>query len=209
MEMVDGIHDLGGLQGFGAVEVEPHEPVFHADWERRAFALTQAAGRRGYLAGRFRHAIERMDPAWYLSSPYYEHWLTGAATALVEAGIISVGELDERLGMPFTLARPSRAGELPEAGESSDQHMYALGDRVRVRDWHPNGHTRAPRYVRGKVGVVTRLDGIFSLPDVEYYGIVRQSEPTYSVRFEAGELWATPGDPVNVDLWQSYLEVLR
>lgn len=203
---MDGIHDLGGLQGFGKVEVEQDEPVFHAHWERRAFALTQAAGRRGYLAGRFRYAIERMDPAWYLSSPYYEHWLTGAATALVEAGVISDGELDRRLGAVFTLARPNRAPELPEAGDSSDRPIFAVGDRVRVRDWHPFGHTRAPRYVRGKVGVVTRLDGVSSLPDVEYYGIVRRTEPTYSVRFEAIELWASPGDPVNVDLWQSYLD---
>jgi len=203
---VDGIHDLGGLQGFGEVEVEPDEPVFHADWERRAFALTQAAGHRGYLAGRFRYAIERMDPVWYLSSQYYEHWLTGAATALVEAGIISVEELDQRLGTAFALARPDRAAELSEAGVSSDRHVFAVGDRVRVGDRHPFGHTRVPRYVRGKVGVVTRLDGVSSLPDVEYYGIVRQTEPTYSVRFEAIELWASPGDPVYVDLWQSYLE---
>jgi len=203
---MDGIHDLGGLQGFGEVEVEHDEPVFHADWERRAFALTQAAGRRGYLAGRFRYAIERMDPVWYLSSPYYEHWLTGAATALVEAGIINVGELDERLGTAFALARPYRAAELSEAGDSSDRHIFAVGDRVRVRDRHVFEHTRSPRYVRGKVGVVTRLDGILSLPDVEYFGIVRQTEPTYSVRFDAMELWASPGDPVNVDLWQSYLD---
>jgi nitrile hydratase subunit beta len=203
---VDGIHDLGGLQGFGEVEVEPDEPVFHADWERRAFALTQAAGHRGYLTGRFRYAIERMDPVWYLSSQYYEHWLTGAATALVEAGIISVEELDQRLGTAFALARPDRAAELSEAGVSSDRHVFAVGDRVRVGDRHPFGHTRVPRYVRGKVGVVTRLDGVSSLPDVEYYGIVRQTEPTYSVRFEAIELWASPGDPVYVDLWQSYLE---
>ena len=166
---VDGIHDLGGVQGFGPVDIETDEQVFHADWERRAYRLTASAMLAGHLSGRFRHAIERMDPTWYLSSPYYEHWLTATATALVEGGLITQEELDERLGAAYPVARPVRAPRLDDPGPSANTHRYGVGDAVHVREWHPLGHTRAPRYVQGKPGVVVRLDGVFSLPDVEYH----------------------------------------
>ena len=203
---VDGVHDLGGMQGYGPVEMETDEPVFHADWERRAFRLTISAMLAGYLNGRFRHAIERMDPAWYLASPYYEHWLTATATGLVEGGVITQEELDDRLGAPYPVARPVRAPRLDDPGSSVEVHRYGVGETVRVREWHPLGHTRAPRYVQGKPGVVVRLDGVFSVPDVEYHCDRQRMEPTYSVRFEAVDLWGSPGDPVHVDLWESYLE---
>ncbi len=206
MANVDGVHDLGGLQGFGSVEVEPDEPVFHAGWERRAFRLTIASMIAGHLSGRFRHSIERMDPVWYLESPYYEHWLTATATGLVEAGLISQADLDAVLGVPYPIARPIRAPRLTDPGESRADPRHSVGDRVRVREWHPLGHTRAPRYVQGKLGSIVRSDGAFSLPDVEYHCDVKRDEPTYSVRFDAIELWGEPGDPVHVDLWESYLE---
>jgi nitrile hydratase len=203
---VDGIHDLGGMAGFGPVEVEPDEPVFHSDFERRAFRAWLATAITGAFAGRFRHSIERMDPAWYLASSYYEHWLTAAATCLVEAGVVTQAELDGALDAPFDIARPVRAPRLDDPGRSSDAHRYAVGQAVRVREWHPLGHTRAPRYVQGKRGVVVRLDGLFWLPDVEYHCDEKRVEPTYSVRFDARELWGDDGDPVHVDLWESYLE---
>src|ERR1035437_7653105 len=115
---VDGVHDLGGIQGFGPGEGEDDEPVFHTDWERRAYRLTVATMLAGHLNGRFRHAIERMDPTWYLASPYYEHWLTAAATGLVEGGLITQEELEERLGAPYPLARPVRAPRLDDPGDS-------------------------------------------------------------------------------------------
>jgi nitrile hydratase len=197
------VHDLGGVQGFGPVEVEANEPVFHAEWERRAFRVSIAA--TGHTRG-LRHAIERMDPVWYLSSPYYEHWLTGTATGLIEAGVIDKTELDERLGAPFDVASSVRAARLTDAGMSSREYRFAVGDAVRVREWHPLGHTRAPRYAQGKRGVVVRLDGVFSVPDVAYHCDSTREEPTYSVRFESLVLWGEPGDPVHVDLWESYLE---
>lgn len=203
---MDGVHDLGGTQGFGSVDVEEAEPVFHADWERRAFRMTIASMMAGHLSGRFRHAIERMDPSWYLASTYYEHWLTATATGLVEAGLITQADLDDRLGAPYPVARPARAPRLADPGPSSHQARFAFGDRVRVREWHPLGHTRAPRYVQGKRGQVVRVDGVHSLPDVEYHCDARREEPTYSVRFEAPELWGESGDPVHVDLWESYLQ---
>ena len=203
---MDGAHDLGGMQGFGPVIVEDDEPVFHTDWERRAMRTMIAASLSGHLRGRFRHAIERMDPAWYLASPYYEHWLVAAATGLVEAEVISQQELDDRLGSPYPIARPIRATRLDDPGPSVTEPKFDVGASVRVREWHPYGHTRAPRYVQGKRGRVVRFDGVFSLPDVEYHCDSTRDEPTYSVRFEAQELWGERGDPVHVDLWESYLE---
>jgi nitrile hydratase beta subunit len=203
---MDGVHDLGGAQGFGPVQVEADEPVFHADWERRAFRVTIAAMMAGHLSGRFRHSIERMDPTWYLASPYYEHWLTATATGLVEGGLITQAELDDRLGDAYTVARPIRAPHLADPGPSISEPRFAIGDAVRVREWHPLGHTRAPRYVQGKRGVIVRVDPVFSLPDVEYHCDEKRNEPTYSVRFEASTLWGEAGDPVHVDLWDSYLE---
>jgi nitrile hydratase subunit beta len=193
------------MQGFGAVEVEANEPVFHAEWERRAFRVSVAAMLGGHTHG-LRHAIERMEPVWYISTAYYEHWLTGTATGLVEAGVIEKAELDERLGAPFDVANPVRAARLTDPGPSSNVHRFGVGDTVRVREWHPLGHTRAPRYVQGKQGTVVRLDGVFSVPDVAYHCDGTREEPTYSVRFESDALWGEPGDPVHVDVWESYLE---
>ncbi|HEY5165947.1 MAG TPA: nitrile hydratase subunit beta [Acidimicrobiia bacterium] len=208
---MDGVHDLGGIAGFGAVEIEADEPMFHQDWERRVFRLTTAANMTGTVSsgGAFRHSIERMEPAHYLNSGYYEHWLTGIATLVVERGLVTRAELDELAGGRFPLSRVDR-GIAPDLG-ADDQTVprFEIGREVRVRAWHPAGHTRAPRYVQGKRGVVVRHDGAFSVPDVEAHSDRRRLEPTYSVRFTAGELWGeggAPGEVVHVDLWESYLE---
>ena len=205
---MDGIHDLGGHQGFGAVVVEQNEPPFHAPWEALARSLMYLVMTKvpNPSSGAFRHAIERMDPAHYLNSSYYEHWLTAAATMAVERGLVTHEELEERAGGPYPLSLPVRTEQItdPPPGRS----RFAVGDRVRVRQWHPTGHTRCPNYIRGHVGVITRADGEFSIPDVEAHSTQRVNEATYSVRFEADELWndGQPGVTVNVDLWDSYLE---
>lgn len=210
---MDGIHDLGGLDGFGRVEVERDEPVFHEDWERQAFRVSRAAGLGlRYSGGAFRHSIERMDPGHYLTSSYYEHWLTGISTLIVEAGLVSSEDLDRRAGGRFPLSRPDR-GTVPASPEPDRvDPRFAVGDRVRVRQWHPPGHTRAPRYVQGRLGVVVRIDAAQSVPDVEAHGGDRVVEPTYSVRFTARELWGEGGaddEVVHVDLWDRYLEVVE
>jgi nitrile hydratase len=206
---MDGIHDLGGMAGFGPVEVEPAEPVFHHDWERDVVALNFAFAMAGlHNGGRFRHSIERMDPAHYLGSPYYEHWLTGISTLLVERGDVTVGELERRAGGRFPLSRPDR-GRAPGDVAERVAPRFAPGARVRVRELHPLGHTRAPRYVQGKRGVVVRHDGAFSVPDVEAHSPDKVAQPTYSVRFDAHELWgegAGEREVVHVDLWECYLE---
>ena len=206
---MDGIHDLGGMQGFGPVDHSPSEPVFHAAWEAQARVLMGlVAGAVRASGGEFRHAIERMDPGHYLSSSYYEHWLTGAATLAVEHGLVTREELASRAGGAFPLSGPVLAPAVTDAGPDRSQPRFGVGERVRVRDWHPPGHTRCPRYVRGKTGTVVRLDRVQSVPDIEAHGSARRREPTYSVRFEAAELWhdGQAGVAVHADLWDSYLE---
>lgn len=207
---MDGIHDLGGMSGFGAVEIEPNEPVFHEPWEARAFALNNLGVRvlAAYNVHEYRHAVERMDPAQYLAASYYERWLTGVATLLVEKGVVALAELEARAGGRFPLARP--AAEVKPIGVTPrERPRFAAGDAVAVRDIHPAGHTRVPRYVRGKCGVVLRVSRRFEFPDLAGHALPAHLEPTYHVEFEARELWtdaAESRETVVVDLWESYLE---
>jgi nitrile hydratase beta subunit len=204
---MNGIHDLGGMDGFGPVEVEAGEPVFHAAWERTVFGMVLGRGVRN--VHRFRHTIERMDPAHYLTSPYYEHWLTGLATLLVEDGVVTAGELETRAGGRFPLSRPVPPLPPPGAATSATTPRFAVGSAVRVVNAHPLGHTRCPRYVRGKRGVVVGLDGEFPVPDVAAHAGGSGAEPVYGVRFTARELWGSAGgtrETVHVDLWERWLE---
>lgn len=209
MTAVDGVHDLGGRQGFGPVVVEPGEPAYHARWEAATRVLFRVI-LAGYLPngsdGHLRHAIERMDPAHYLAASYYERWVTAAATLAVEHGIVTRAELEERAGGPYPLSWPTTAEAITEPPAAGAR--FNVGDRVRVRQWHPRGHTRCPLYVRGHAGIVTRCDGPYSIPDVEAHSHHRVLEATYSVCFEADELWrdGQPGVTVNVDLWDNYLD---
>ena len=212
MTVVDGIHDLGGREGFGPVVSEPHEPVFHHRWEGRTFAVAGAAlGAGGFNTPMFRHAIERMDPAHYLSSSYYEHWLTAVATLLVEAGIVDRRDLDARAGS-FPLSRPAlaAAGDVaPAEGDQPGQPArFDAGARVRVRDVRFSGHTRCPGYVRGRVGIVVARGPDAPVPEVEAHRGERLVEPTCTVRFELAELWgeAAEAGAVHVDLYDRYVE---
>jgi nitrile hydratase subunit beta len=206
---VDGVHDLGGLDGFGPVEHQTSEPNFEHDWERRSFRLMMGliAG-QSIPGGRFRHSIERMAPEHYLSSPYYEHWLTGAATMAVESGFTTHEELDRRAGGHFPLSRADR-GVLPDDMTPRTEPRYAVADEVRVRAWHPPGHTRAPRYAQGKRGTIVRVDGVHDIDDIAAHGGGSVADPLYSVRFTSRELWGeagADGDVVHVDLFERYLE---
>lgn len=207
---MNGIHDLGGMEGFGAIEVEADEPTFHERWEGRAFALNMAGIGilRAYNADEYRHAVERMAPADYLGAAYYERMLTGVATLLVEKGVVDLATLESLAGARFPLARPVADVTVDEVAPPASP-AFAVGDRVRVRGVQFRGHTRVPRYVRGKSGQVIHVAPAFSFPDTSAHGFTRRSEPTYHVEFEAGELWGEDdceGESVVVDLWQSYLE---
>jgi nitrile hydratase len=223
---MDGVHDLGGMHGFGPVQREANEPAFHARWEAEVLAMMRAGGGRGiYNIDEFRHGIERMAPAHYLAASYYEKWLDGITRLFLEKGVIAEGELDKRIAF-FRERRDAAAaaaidGPLPErvqfnAGwlqesfrDTGARPRFAPGDRVVTRHFHPHGHTRLPRYARGKRGVIARCHGVHVLPDANAHGLGEQPQPLYSVRFDGRELWgesAEPNQQVHVDLWESYLE---
>jgi nitrile hydratase beta subunit len=207
---MNGVHDLGGIDGFGPVDVEANEPVFHHAWERTVFGLTAAtSAQRLRNVHTFRHAIERMEPTHYLSSSYYEHWLTATVTLLVEMGVVTLAEIETRAGGRMPLSQPIRSDPTERVVPSTEAPRFAVGSPVVVRNLHPLGHTRCPRYVRGKRGVVVRIDGRFALPDVAAHRSEACEQYAYNVRFDGRELWGDAADmsaAVNVDLWESYLD---
>ncbi len=207
---MDGIHDLGGMSGFGSVEIEEDEPVFHEDWEFLAIGLNFIGMTvlKTYNIDEYRHSVERMAPTHYLTARYYERMLTGVTSLLVEKGVVTVDELEERAGGPCPLALPNASVEA-DGREAPAAPHFAVGDRVRVRDIHPAGHTRVPRYVRGIAGEVLYVTKPFPFPDASAHGLPGREEPTYHVLFEAQDLWADAAgtnDTFVVDLWETYLE---
>lgn len=215
---MNGVHDMGGTHGFGPVVREENEPLFHADWEARVRAIMYLTLGQGlYNLDAFRYGIEQMPPADYLRAPYYERWLTTVERNLIHNGVLGVSELSGRLeGLADSreiaavydaigVTRWADAGAPQSAG---DGH-FAVGDAVLARNAHSGGHTRLPRYVRGKRGVVEALRGEQTLPDANAIGLGKQPQRLYKVRFEGQELWgesAEPNTAVHLDLWESYLE---
>jgi nitrile hydratase beta subunit len=202
---MDGVHDLGGKQGFGRVRYTHDAAPFHERWEVRVNSLYANAVRRGvFNMDEYRHAIERMDPRHYLAASYYERSLTSLATLCVEKGLVTRGELEGRANGAFPLAMPSAPGRANAAA----RQRFALGDRVRVRDRSVPGHMRMPGYVRGKSGVVVGISPAYPFPDAHAHGVPSENEPTYDVRFRSEELWPGSCEPalVHVGLFESYLE---
>ena len=202
------IHDLGGMHGFGAVVAETDEPVFHEEWQQTAFAMLMAAGTMlpDFTADAYRHSVERMAPAHYLPVHYYERMLTGITTLLVEHGILDVADLEVRAGGAFPLALPVAARPLADLTPQPEAR-FRVGEQVRVRDYHPQGHTRAPGFCRSKRGTILHVAPRFPFPDTSAHGGERRDEHTYHVEFTARELWDADGsDTVVVDLWDSYLD---
>jgi len=202
---VDGIHDLGGRQGFGRVRHAPDARPFHEAWEVRVNSLYALAVRLGiFNMDEYRHAIERMDPRHYLAAGYYERSLTGLATLCVEKGIVTRAELERRAKGSFPLSAPSASGRtnLPA------RERFEPGDRVRVREDCVPGHVRMPAYLRGKTGTVLGESPAYPFPDAHAHGIESQDEPTYDVRFRSEDLWPNCADPalVHAGVFQSYLE---
>jgi nitrile hydratase beta subunit len=203
---MDGIHDLAGVQGFGAVEVEAGEPVFHAPWQAQTFQLLIYISRFGITADAYRHSVERMVPAHYLAVHYYERVLTGISTLLVEANLVSHADLETRAGGRYPLARPVAADPVVPTTPQPEAR-FAVGDTVIVRNISPAGHSRTPRSVRGKRGTVLHVAPRFGLPDVSAHGGIHRPEHSYHVEFAAADLWPdASGHRVIVDIWDSHLE---
>ncbi len=215
---MNGPQDMGGMTTFGPVMPEKEEPVFHADWERRAFALTLAMGATGALnIDQSRHARESLPPAFYWSSSYYQIWIEGLVAMLRERGLASEAEIargrmiDPPKVLPRVLKAELVAGILAKGGPADRKPVapagFRVGDRVRARNLHVDGHTRLPFYVRGRVGKIARVHGAHVFPDSAAHGKGDDPRWLYNVRFGARELWAAKRKrAVHLDLWEPYLE---
>jgi nitrile hydratase len=217
---MNGVHDMGGMHGMGPIQPEPDEPVFHERWEARAFALARAMGAFGrWNIDASRHQRELILPAEQLRMSYYERWLAGLTQLLLKHGFISAEELASGKAAPgrATPAPALMAQRVPAfvsrgspaSRESRSPARFAAGQPVRARNLNPTGHTRLPRYVRGKGGVIDRVHGVFVFPDTNAHFLGERPQHLYSVRFEARELWGadcTAAGAVYVDLWEDYLD---
>jgi nitrile hydratase len=217
---MNGIHDLGGMQDMGPVRHEPNEPVFHAPWEGRAFAMNLAAGAwRKWNIDAGRHQIELIPPAEYLRMSYYEKWTVRLIDLLIKSGLVSRAEIDSGRPAPGSAKAtpPLTADKVPgvlASGALASRKLpvasrFEVGRRVRARNIHPTGHTRLPRYARGKVGVIHLDHGVYVFPDTNAHFQGEKPQHVYSVRFAARELWgpdASPRDAVYIDLWDDYLD---
>ena len=215
---MNGIHDMGGMHGMGPIELEKDEPVFHQPWEGRVFALNLAV-----LAGKgnldnSRHGIELLPPADYLRMSYYEKWLARLEGNLVRLGVATEDEIGSGKAAPGspTSTPALTAAAVPEMGRGGSARRdvavaprFKVKQRVRARNINPSGHTRLPRYARGKVGTIVRDHGVFVFPDTNARFEGEKPQHVYSVRFGARELWgeqASPRDAVYIDMWDDYLE---
>jgi len=217
---VNGVHDMGGMHGFGSVELEAREPVFHAPWEGRLFALRRAAGAwRKWNIDAMRYSIERLAPSDYLTASYYARQYLGFAELLVERGLVTRAEIDSgrpeaggsKLTPPLTGAKIPQmvADGSPTSRDVGKPSRISVGQLVRTRKINPVNHTRLPRYARGRSGTIVRDHGVFVFPDSNSQFQGEQPQHLYSVRFSARELWgdqASARDAVYLDLWDEYLE---
>jgi nitrile hydratase subunit beta len=217
---LNGVHDMGGMHGMGPLRPEAAEPVFHHPWEARVFALTRAMGAFGrWNIDASRHQRELIPAAEYLRMSYYEKWLTGLTELLLKHGFISEEELASGRPTPGLMkqspALPAKnvadflSRGLPASRGASRPPRFRPGQHVRARNLNPPGHTRLPRYVRGKTGIIERLHGVFVFPDSNAHFRGEDPQHLYSVRFEVRELWgdgAGTRDALYLDLWEGYLD---
>lgn len=226
---MNGVHDMGGMHGFGAIAVDD-EDQFHANWERLVFAVDKIVRSQGITnIDEKRHAIERMDPAEYLTATYFERWLVALETLLVEKGVVSEAELAtavfeheptdpelplaDRESQDENATRVREAFERPAAYDRPEQEpRFEPGDHVFVRNIHPEGHTRCPRYVRQTTGRIESVQGTYVYPDANAHG-EEEARPLYTVAFDAEELWGQNAersdDTIHVDLWEPYLQLAQ
>jgi nitrile hydratase len=223
---MNGGHDIGGMDGFGAVRPERDEPVVHEPWEGRVFALNMLRpGRTRVPVDALRHRIELLEPLRYLVSSYYERWLAAIADAIIDAGILTPDEIDSRMrelemdperailnrknpAHAESVIAALRAGR-PVIRQIRKAARFAIGEHVITRNLNPLGHTRLPRYARGKRGVIVLHHGAHVFPDTNAHGLGEHPQHLYTVRFAARELWGGAAEPkvtILIDLWESYLD---
>jgi len=217
---MNGGQDLGGAHGHGPVRPESNEPAFHAEWEKRAFALTLAMGMPGgWNIDMSRFARENRPPQDYLSKSYFQIWLAGLETLMIERDLVSREEIetgkvllppkaDVTIMHPHEIAPGIRRGA-PTEREPKAPAMFEVGETVRMRNIHPPTHTRLPQYVRGHLGTVELNHGCHVFADLNSLGVAENQQWLYTERFDGPELWGKDTDPtlsISVDAWESYLE---
>ena len=197
---MNGAHDLGGMMGFGPIAALPSEPVFHEKWEGRMAALSMTVA-GGWSIDEDRSACESMHPAKYLKTSYYEHWLHGMESLLKKYTPDSSSPTRPENIWAAVTARASYVRDIPTPA------AFAIGQKIRVKAMSPMTHTRAPRYVRGRMGEVVKIHGAHVFPDSNARGLGENPQWLYAVRFAAKELWGRANnDLVMLDLWEPYLE---
>ena len=217
---MNGLHDVGGLHGFGPVQPDPDEPVFHHEWEKRVLALHVGLGLAGaYNLDEYRHARESLAPAEFLTASYYETVVAGVERMATAHGLVAPDELATGRSLrtsgppprplaPDAVADALRRGR-PSVREAPRPARFSAGDPVRAKNMHPLTHTRLPRYVRGHAGVVTHVHGCHVLPDARAHGRGDDPQWLYTVRFTGAELWGPDADPtltVAIDAFEPYLD---
>lgn len=226
---MNGVHDMGGMHGFGHIDIENDEPVFHEEWEGRIYGMVTSIREEQDVYGPYgsRHYIENIPPARYLAASYYERWMFALEAALLNKGLLTTGELDAKTrefsdGTSVEVKRrndPALAERVrqriyapqPLERQASSFPLFAVGDAVAVRNINPVGHTRLPRYVRGKRGIIARVYGAQGFQDEP---TIADSSPqhVYSVMFEANELWganAEPNQRLFIDMWECWMEAAQ
>jgi nitrile hydratase beta subunit len=216
---MDGVHDMGGMDGFGKVVPEANEPAFHEPWEGRVLAMQRAMSYAGaWQIDMSRFAQERLPPQVYLTASYYQRWALAMENNVVERGFVAPDELAaghalregkslKRILTPQTVREAMTRGSFYRQAQAPAR--FKIGERVRARNIHPPTHTRLPRYVRGHVGVVELVHGCQAFPDA--VAIDKGDDPQwlYTVVFDGRELWGAGADPsvkVSVDAFEPYLE---
>ena len=217
---MNGVHDMGGMHGMGPIQYEKNEPVFSEPWEARVFALNRAVRAWSKWTGdASRHAVELIPAPEYLRMSYYEQRLHALIELMVRSGLVTRAEVESGKPAPgspkaapalVASAVPSVVAQnKPASREVRVEARFAVGQRVRARNLHPTGHTRLPRYARGKLGTIHRDHGVFVYPDTNAHALGEKPQHLYSVRFAARELWgeqASERDAVYIDMWDDYLE---
>jgi nitrile hydratase beta subunit len=217
---MNGVHDMGGMDGFGKVEVEPDEPVFHQRWESRVMAMVRAFGANGGVnIDMQRFSRESIPPATYLAASYYQKWFLGLERTLRERNLVGTDEIAAGHSLrqspslprgPFTMkdvVRVSTRGSFQR--DVAAKPIFKPGDKVRAKNINPATHTRLPRYVRGHVGIVERINGSHVFPDSAAHGKGEDPQWLYTVVFSGRDLWGDDADPslkVSVDAFEPYLE---
>jgi len=217
---MNSVHDMGGMHGMGPIQYEKNEPVFHQPWEARIFALNRAMSAwRKWSIDASRHAVERIPAPEYLRMSYYEQRLHSLVDLMIKSGLVTRAEVENGQPGPDSprvtpaLTSGAVAGMLAKGKPTSrDVQIVArfkAGQRVRARNMHPAGHTRLPRYARGKLGTILLDHGVHVFPDTNAHFLGENPQHLYSVRFAAQDLWgeqASSRDAVYLDMWEDYIE---